>query len=228
MKKSFISNTFIGFLILFFAFTAVSYGDMNGKRGATWGCSKAHVIKIFQGQNNKITEEKYRVIITPLQGTVTKEVYSFKGQVPKLFKIVVHYSLDAAGIVSEYSKKYGNPTKVENGLYQWLFPSTTIEVKAGSNFSTWLDPQSIEEKITPDPANIDKVQLGMSIDEIKKIMGEPIGILQGKAPGSAYYNYSTGRISIQDGKVSAVDKIQERTRKGFKEETSRIRKIEKR
>lgn len=208
--------TFLGLFILavFFISDTLMAFDIHGYGSAVWGDSKARIKgrysrKLSMGSVKFITETPNLLVVDYYGQKIRQKRYEFFKD--GLVKIFVYYNNPERRTMNTYRQKYGSPALIDN-VYVWKFPSTIITHKPGSQRMVFTDASytppatvPIQTAEQPGPHNIDKIQVGMTTEEVKNLMGDPVtsAVQMG---GILYYRYSTGIITFKDGKVIRITK----------------------
>ncbi|MCK5057157.1 MAG: hypothetical protein KAT34_10915 [Candidatus Aminicenantes bacterium] len=209
MKK--LNPLFITFFLLI-AFTCTNdclfgiVNDINGQGNSTWGMSKAQVkgrfAKRIKLKDVAVTQRADFLIINYRKGQVTRKRYDFDKN--RLYKITLTYSHTGRRIVKTYNDKYKPYTKIENNTYVWKFPSTIITYKQGTNRAVFID-RSYASTLKP-AKHIDDIRIGMSLDQVRKLMGTPRATATASG-GITTYRYNKGVITFQNRRVTKIEKV---------------------
>lgn len=209
MKK--LNSLFATFFLLI-AFTGLNdclFGtvtDLNGQGSATWGMTKVQVEKRFVKRANarqvNITRGGDSIIINYRTGQVLKKEYKFRNN--SLYQITLTYSHRGQRIINTYNGKYKAFTKIENDTYLWIFPSTIITYKMGTNYTVFTDRRFVAA-VKPRQMNIDQITLGMTTTEVRRLMGTPISTATSSG-NITIYRYNTGVITFTNLKVTKIRK----------------------
>jgi len=180
--------------------------DINGQGNSTWGMSKAQVKGRFAKRarlgETAITDSGSFLIINYRKGQVTRKRYDFNKN--RLYKITLTYSHSGQRIVKTYNSKYKPYTRIEKNTYIWKFPSTIITYKQGSNKAVFID-KAYSSSLKP-AKNIDTVRVGMTLVQVKDLMGTPRATASASG-GIRTYRYNVGAITFQNQRVIKIEKV---------------------
>ncbi len=214
MKRVF-KSILVGILFLSLTGFGYSFGkrDIYGHGSATWGQTKANVKARFMKKARigalTISESPFVLIIKYTKGRVLSKRLSFTGGNAVLFKIIIKYSTSGKVVRGTLNKKYGNPTSISGNLATWKFPSTIITHTRGSLQSQFIDA-SYRPASKTEEQKLKLIKLGMSIAQVQKIMGHPLGISK-VITGQRIFKYKTVNITFYNNRVSAIRKTKKQS-----------------
>lgn len=210
MKKS--NLVFITFFLII-AFTCANdclfgiVNDLNGQGNSTWGMSKDQVYNRF-GRKMRVNEVAVTrggnfLIVNYRKGSVTRKKYEFDKN--RLYKITLTYSHATQRILKTYNDKYKPYNRIENKTYVWIFPSTVITHKQGTNTAVFIDKKYAKTAARA-RKNIDDIRIGMTTNEVRNLMGTPRATASASG-GITTYRYKAGVVTFQNQRVTKIEKL---------------------
>jgi len=191
---------------------AAVVADLDGVRGVPWGSGPAQVKQVFANTGAQIHDRGEWLEVIPQSGPVSNERYYFqKGQ---LIKVSMTYTLSPTAVLDYFSNQYGKPDFEKNAFW-WKFPSTLAKIERGES-TIWYrslditeetkDSTKVDGKDQPDDPqqNINRVSMGMTMDQVIQLMGNPVGKRVGNALSKIIFSYRTGEVVFNNNRVVEV------------------------